>query len=82
MKGHSKAKKKLMNINKVDLVAILEPFINMTNIDRYLKYFGLQHYISNTNGQIWLMWTENFHTSVMTNDDQLTNTDLYIIALS
>lgn len=76
-----------MNINKVNLVAILEPFINMTNIGRYMNYLGLQHCISNTNGHIWLMWKGSFRTSVMANEYQQitikvhhagTSTDLYI----
>lgn len=42
----------LIKFYKVDFVAILEPFLNMNNIDKYMKYFGYQHSIPNLNGQI------------------------------
>ncbi|XP_060185367.1 uncharacterized protein LOC132614835 [Lycium barbarum] len=62
--------KNLIKIHKVDFVAILEPFLNMNKIEKYMKYFGFQHNLSNLNGQIWLFWAGNYNTSVIDNTDQ------------
>ncbi|KAG5612880.1 hypothetical protein H5410_024161 [Solanum commersonii] len=60
----------LIKFHKVDFVAIFEPLLNMIKIDKYMKYFGYQHSISNLNGQIWLFWDGNFSTSIIDNTEQ------------
>ncbi|MCE0481120.1 hypothetical protein HAX54_038535, partial [Datura stramonium] len=39
----------LIRIHKVVFVAILEPFMNMSKIDKYMKYFGFNANIANLN---------------------------------
>ncbi|KAM3360473.1 putative protein isoform X2 [Capsicum galapagoense] len=62
--------KNLIKCHKVDFVAILEPFLNMNNIEKYMKYFGFHHSLSNLNGQIWLFWVGNYNASIFSNTDQ------------
>ncbi|OIT21290.1 hypothetical protein A4A49_35793 [Nicotiana attenuata] len=65
--------KKLVNINKVEFIALMEPFASMNKIDKYMRFLMFKHCISNTNGQNWLMWSGNFQTSVVSvNDQQIT----------
>ncbi|KAH0642539.1 hypothetical protein KY290_034120 [Solanum tuberosum] len=48
----------------------MEPFVNMTEINRYMKFLGYQHCISKKNGQICLFWKGNHQTMIVANTDQ------------
>ncbi|XP_060210726.1 uncharacterized protein LOC132637688 [Lycium barbarum] len=82
--------KKLIYINKVDLTVIMEPFVSMNKINRYMKYLGYQHCISNPNGKLWIFWNGDHQTVVVdSTDQQITikkfyiplNCDLFITAV-
>ncbi|KAM3232911.1 hypothetical protein P3L10_018270 [Capsicum annuum] len=60
----------LISIHKVDFVALLEPFLGLNKVDKYMKYFGYQHSLTNLNGQIWLFWNRNYNTSTIDNTEQ------------
>ncbi|KAF3639254.1 hypothetical protein FXO38_22764 [Capsicum annuum] len=49
---------------------LLEPFLGLNKVDKYMKYFGYQHSLTNLNGQIWLFWNRNYNTSTIDNTEQ------------
>ncbi|XP_070032638.1 uncharacterized protein [Nicotiana tomentosiformis] len=82
--------KTLIAIYNVELVAILEPFASINQIKRCRRFLGYQHCVSNTNCQIWIMWSGNNMATILNNhEQQLTikldygaaNSDLYITAV-
>lgn len=41
---------KLVNIHNVQFVAIQEPFVNVSNLDKYNRKIGFQNVVANRNG--------------------------------
>lgn len=60
----------MIHKQKVDMVVISEPIVNMNKVDVYMRYLGFNHCKSNINGKIWCFWRDNCNVSITQDHDQ------------
>ncbi|KAG5615000.1 hypothetical protein H5410_014824 [Solanum commersonii] len=68
--------KNFKNMHQVSMIAILEPFSNSTQINMFKSMLAMDHAVSNTNGKIWLFWTNEITCSVFEADEQQISCEL------
>lgn len=59
--------KRLVNKNKIDMVTISEPMVDMNKVDGYKRCLGFDNCTTNSNGQIWCFWRDNCIVSIAQN---------------
>ncbi|KAK4729629.1 hypothetical protein R3W88_022617 [Solanum pinnatisectum] len=52
------------------MIAILEPFSDTVQIDRFKSMLAMDHAASNINGKIWLFWNNDVTCNVLETDEQ------------
>lgn len=62
--------KHLVTINRVDFVAIMEPFVSKDKVEGYMRFLGFHNCIANENGKIWCFWTIGCQTTIAANEEQ------------
>ncbi|XP_059301908.1 uncharacterized protein LOC132053826 [Lycium ferocissimum] len=60
----------LTKLNKLQIISILEPFVDKDFITLYKRWIGMNGCCSNINGKIWIFWTSLFEASEISNDTQ------------
>ncbi|KAM3394231.1 hypothetical protein P3S68_003233 [Capsicum galapagoense] len=62
--------KRLVYKNKVDMVAISEPMVNMNKVEGYKRFLGFDHCTTNVTGKLWCFWRDNCIVSLIQNHEQ------------
>ncbi|OIT40215.1 hypothetical protein A4A49_61829, partial [Nicotiana attenuata] len=59
-----------VQINNLQFVAMLEPFVRKDKIEGYRRFLGFNRCLSNDIGHIWCFWTGNFIENIVRADYQ------------
>ncbi|KAK4707383.1 hypothetical protein R3W88_033072 [Solanum pinnatisectum] len=60
----------LKKMHQLSMIAILEPFVDISHLNNVRIHLQMDHAVSNPNGKIWLLWSNDITGNIHENGEQ------------